>query len=108
VYDPAALAEYERCFADPAARSAMLEDYRAGASVDYDLDTADTAAGRRLEAPLLVLWGARSVVGRGPDDPLAVWRTRARDVAGSSLDAGHFLAEERPAETLAALERFLG
>ena len=80
VYDPGALAEYERCFADPDARHAMLEDYRAGATVDYDLDTADVAAGRLVEAPLLVLWGARSVVGRGPDDPLAVWRTRARDV----------------------------
>lgn len=89
VYDPGTLAEYERCFADPDARHAMLEDYRAAASVDYDLDTADAAAGRLVEAPLLVLWGARSVVGRGPDDPLAVWRTRARDVVGRPLDAGH-------------------
>ena len=107
-YHPAAVAEYERCFADPDARSAMLEDYRAAASVDYDLDTADAAAGRRVDVPLLVLWGARSVVGKGPDDPLAVWRTRARDVVGHAVDAGHFLAEERPAETLAALQEFLG
>jgi haloacetate dehalogenase len=106
-YEPAALAEYERCFADPDARHAMLEDYRAAASVDYDLDTADAAAGRRVDMPLLVLWGARSVVGRGPDDPVEVWRTRARDVTGQPIDAGHFLAEERPAETLAALRAFL-
>jgi haloacetate dehalogenase len=108
VYDPGALAEYERCFADPDARHAMLEDYRAAASVDYDLDTADAAAGRLVKAPLLVLWGARSVVGRGPDDPLAVWRTRARDAVGRPIDAGHYLAEERPAETVAALQEFLG
>jgi haloacetate dehalogenase len=107
VYDPAALAEYERCFGDPAARSAMLEDYRAGASVDLEHDGVDTAAGRRIEAPALVLWGSRSTVGRGRDDPLAVWRTRAREVTGQPLDAGHFLAEERPAETLAALQDFL-
>ena len=50
-----------------------------------------------------MLWGARSVVGRGPDDPLTVWRARASEVSGFSLDAGHFLAEERPAETLTAL-----
>jgi haloacetate dehalogenase len=37
-----------------------------------------------------------------------VWRTRARDVAGHPIDAGHFLAEERPAETLVALQEFLG
>ena len=108
MYDPAALAEYERCFADAEARHAMLEDYRAGASVDYDLDAADAAAGHRVEAPLFVLWGARSIVGRGPDDPLTVWRARVSEVSGFSLDAGHFLAEERPAETLTALQTFLG
>src|SRR5688500_17328664 len=95
VYDPAALAEYERCFADAETRHSMLEDYRAGASVYYDLDAADAAAGHRVEAPLFVFWGARSVVGRGPDDPLTVWRTRASEVSGFPLDAGHFLAEER-------------
>ena len=61
-----------------------------------------------MDAPVLVLWGSRGRVGRrGEDDPLAVWRTRARDVTGHPLDAGHFLAEERPTETLAALEEFL-
>lgn len=107
VYDPGALKEYERCFLDADARHAMLEDYRAGASVDYDLDTADAAAGRRVEAPVLLLWGSRSVVGRSPADPVELWRTRARDVTGRPIDAGHFLAEERPAETLAALQDFL-
>ncbi|MFP5369659.1 MAG: alpha/beta fold hydrolase, partial [Actinomycetes bacterium] len=107
-YDPGALKEYERCFLDADARHAMLEDYRAGASVDYDLDTADAAAGRMLEAPTLLLWGSRSVVGRSPTSPVDVWRTRAVDVTGQPVDAGHFLAEERPAETLAALQEFLG
>jgi haloacetate dehalogenase len=107
-YDPVAVAEYERCFLDPAARSAMLEDYRAGASVDLEHDAADAEAGRVVEQPLLVLWGTRSVVGTGPDDPLDVWRTRARQVSGHGVDAGHFLAEQRPVETLAALRSFLG
>jgi haloacetate dehalogenase len=106
-YDPDALAEYERCFLDTDARHAMLEDYRAGASVDYDLDRADAAAGRTLEVPLLLLWGSRSVVGGSPTDPVDVWRTRAVDVVGRAIPAGHFLAEERPAETLAALQEFL-
>jgi haloacetate dehalogenase len=107
-FAPEALAAYERGYADPAARHAMLEDYRAGATVDLDLDAADAAAGRRVTVPLLVLWGSRSVVGTGPDDPLAVWRERAADVRGGAVDAGHFLVEELPAETLAALEEFLG
>jgi haloacetate dehalogenase len=106
-FTPAALAEYERAFLDPEARHAMLEDYRAGASVDLEHDAADAAAGRRVRAPLLVLWGARSVVGTGPDDPLEVWRERADDVRGQAVDAGHFLVEERPAETLDVLSSFL-
>lgn len=104
-FAPEALAEYERAFADPDARHAMLEDYRAGASVDLEHDRAD--AGRRVEAPLLAMWGTRGVVGRGPANPVAVWREHAVDVRGVALDAGHFLAEERPEETAAALGRFL-
>ncbi|MHA6785117.1 alpha/beta fold hydrolase [Pseudonocardia saturnea] len=104
-FDPVALAEYERCFADADARHAMIEDYRAGASIDLEHDRADLD--RRVTAPLLALWGARSVVGHSPVDPLDVWRERGDDVRGATVDAGHFVAEERPAETLAALRGFL-
>jgi haloacetate dehalogenase len=104
-FAPEAVAEYERVFADPDARHAMMEDYRAGASIDLEHDRADV--GRRVEAPLLAMWGTRGVVGRGPDNPVAVWREHATDVTGVGLDAGHYLVEERPEETLAALERFL-
>jgi haloacetate dehalogenase len=104
---PEALAGYERAFADPARRHAMLQDYRAAASVDLDLDRADAEAGRLVTAPLLVLWGAHGVVGTGPEDVLDVWRTRATDVRGQPVDAAHFLAEERPVEVLAALREFL-
>jgi haloacetate dehalogenase len=104
-FAPEALAEYERCFADPARLHAMLEDYRAAATVDLEHDRADLD--RRVEVPLLALWGARSVVARSPVDPLEVWRERGTDIRGATVDAGHFLVEERPAETLAVLERFL-
>jgi haloacetate dehalogenase len=105
-FAPEAVAEYERAFADPDARHAMLEDYRAGASVDLEHDRADV--GRHVAVPLLAMWGTRSVVGRGPANPVAVWREYALDVHGVALDAGHFLVEERPEESVAALERFLG
>jgi len=105
---PEALAGYERAFADPDRRHAMLQDYRAAASIDLELDRADAEAGRLVTAPLLVLWGAHGVVGTGPEDVLDVWRTRATDVRGQAVDAAHFLAEERPAEVAAALRDFLG
>jgi haloacetate dehalogenase len=104
---PEALAGYERAFADPARRHAMLQDYRAGATVDVELDRADAAAGRLVTAPLLVLWGAHGVVGTGRDDVVEVWRTRATDVRGQAVDAAHFLAEEQPEQVLAALRPFL-
>lgn len=105
VFAPEALAEYERCFADPDVRHAMMEDYRAGASVDLAHDRADLD--RRVQAPMLVLWGARGVVGRGPADPLAVWSGLGTDVRGAVVDAGHFLVEQRPDETRAVLAEFL-
>lgn len=40
-------------------------------------------------------------------DVLESWRQRAEDVSGKALKCGHFMAEEAPKETLAALEPFL-
>ena len=105
MFAPEALAEYERCFADADARHAMLEDYRAGASIDLEHDRADVD--RKVEVPTLVVWGENGVVGRRPENPLDVWRERASDVRGTAVDAGHFLVEERPAETLDLLAGFL-
>jgi haloacetate dehalogenase len=103
-FAPAALAEYERCFRDPATIHASCEDYRAGAGIDLEHHAAD---GRTVACPLLAVWGARGRIHRAYDVP-AVWRGYADDVRGGAVDAGHFLVEERPAEALAALEPFLG
>jgi haloacetate dehalogenase len=104
VFAEAALAEYRRCFRDPATIHATCEDYRAAAGIDLEHDAADAA--KRIGCPLLVLWGAKGVVGR-LFDPLACWREKAVDVRGHAIDCGHFIPEERPEETLAALLAFL-
>ena len=100
-----AVQEYLRCFRDPATIHATCEDYRAAATIDLAHDRADEE--RRVECPLLALWGSEGVVGQMYDVP-AVWRRRARDVTGHALPCGHFVVEEAPDGTLAALERFLG
>lgn len=105
VFAPEALAEYLRCFADPAAIAASCEDYRAAASIDLAHDAAD--AGRRIAAPLLALWGATGVVGRSYD-VLATWREKADDVRGHALATGHYLPEEAPEEIATALAAFFG
>lgn len=103
-FDPAALAEYLRCY-DEATVHASCEDYRAAAGIDLEHDRADRAAGRRLECPLLALWGRRGVIERSYR-PLEVWREYAGDVRGGALDAGHYLAEEVPEAVCSELLRF--
>ena len=105
-FAPEAVEEYVRCFSDPDVIRASCEDYRAAASIDLEHDEVDAAAGRRVECPLLVLWGAEGFVGRAYD-VVDVWDTYAADVRGRSLDGGHFLAEEAPDDTLLALGDFL-
>jgi haloacetate dehalogenase len=104
VFTDAALAEYQRCFRKPETIHATCEDYRAAAGIDLEHDAAD--AERRVECPLLVLWGAKGIVGR-MFDPLAAWREKAVDVRGRAIDCGHFIPEERPEETLGELSTFL-
>ncbi len=103
VIDPRALAEYERCFRDPATIHAACEDYRAAAGIDLEHDAADADA--RVRCPLLVLWGDRGVVHR-MFQPLVDWGSVATDVHGQALACGHFLPEEAPDATCAALAAF--
>jgi haloacetate dehalogenase len=104
-FAPEALAEYERCF-DAATIHASCEDYRAAASIDLVHDGADMDEGRKVDCPLLAIWGGRGVVDRIYDVE-SVWREYANDVRGKPLDTGHFLAEERPEETARELKIFL-
>ena len=105
-FDSAAQDEYVRCFSDPAAIHASCEDYRAAAGIDLVHDDADAAAGRRVTAPLLALWGEHSFVGRSYDVP-AVWRGYAADVRGQALPCDHYLPEEAPVATAEHLAAFL-
>ncbi|MGQ0663571.1 MAG: alpha/beta fold hydrolase [Pseudomonadota bacterium] len=105
-FAPAAVAEYLRCFSDPATIHASCEDYRAGATIDFELDRQDFGR-RKIACPVLALWGQRGVARRS-EDVLAAWRNWADQVSGEAIaECGHFLPEEAPAETLAALEAFL-
>lgn len=103
-FAPEALAEYERCFNDPETIHASCEDYRAAMTIDLLHDEADL--GRKVECPLLLLWGAKGAMERLYDVPGA-WREYARNVRGRPVYAGHFLAEEKPEETAQELVSFL-
>lgn len=98
-----ALAEYVRCFSDPACIHASCEDYRAAASIDLEHDEADME--RKVSCPLLALWGEKGLMERH-FDVLMTWRERAADVRGGALPCGHFLPEEAPDQTAAELIAF--
>jgi len=100
----AVFAEYLRCFRDPATMHAMCEDYRAAASIDLDHDKADLD--RRIDCPLLALWGAKGVMER-MYNVADTWRERAANVSGKTLPGGHWLTEQLPDAVSAALIAFL-
>jgi haloacetate dehalogenase len=97
-----ALAEYIRCFQGDTIHTSC-EDYRAAIGIDIEHDTADLD--KKIECPLLILWGANGVIEKC-FDALAEWRERANDVRGFNLPGGHYLAEELPDETVNAFEEF--
>ena len=103
-FDKRATAEYVRAFRDPRTIHATCEDYRASAGIDLEHDRRDRR--RKLNMPVLVLWGKRGVI-HAMFEPLDDWREVAKNVTGRAIDCGHFLPEEAPAETLRQIRRFL-
>ncbi|RKN44880.1 alpha/beta hydrolase [Streptomyces hoynatensis] len=91
--------------ASRAAVPSIVADYRASAGIDLVHDRADRAAGNRLRMPVTVLqqdWGA--ALGY---DAAALWRAWAVDLEHRTVSAGHFMAEEAPAEVTGALRALL-
>lgn len=79
-----------------AAVDSIVADYRATAGVDLDMDRDDRDAGRLLKMPVGVIsqdWGAQLGF-----DASALWRAWAPDLSYEPIDAGHFMAEEKPVE----------
>ena len=101
-FTPEAMAEYIRCCTAENIH-AVCEDYRAAVSIDLEHDRADL--GRRIDMPMLVLWGEKSHVNRSYK-PIEAWKARAADVRGKMLPCGHYPAEQVPDETYAELRQF--
>ena len=106
-FHPEAMQDYLAAAHDPEMIAGMCEDYRAAATIDLEHDRISRSAGQRIRCPLLVLWGSKGKIG-GWYDPVALWREYAAGpVAGQAVTSGHYLAEEAPAEVLAAVQPFL-
>ena len=101
-FTPEAMAEYIRC-CNAANIHAVCEDYRAAVGIDLVHDEIDLA--RKIDMPMLVLWGEKSHVNRSYK-PIEAWKERAADVRGRMLACGHYPAEQAPDETCAELLGF--
>ena len=100
--------EWRAAIHDPAVVRAMLEDYRAGLTIDRRHEEDDRARGRKVTAPLLLLWTLQDDLEDLYGDPVQVWHDWADDLHGFGIDSGHHVAEEAPAELTRALLSHLG
>jgi len=86
----------------------VCEDYRAAATVDLAMDKADFLAGRKVECPVLVLWGEKSHTSLH-HDVHAEWPKYCANVQRMrALPCGHYPTEQAPDETYAELKAFFG
>ncbi len=98
-----AFAEYLRGFKNPERLHAMCEDYRAGATIDLEHWKKDLH--KKIQCPLLVLWGGKGAMGL-LYNVLDEWREIAVDVRGKAFDGGHWLPEQFPKDVSAELLSF--
>lgn len=109
VFQPAIREAYIDALRDPIHIHAICEEYRAGATLDYEHDNEDRKHKRLIHCPVLVLWSEGGSVDtwyHTEGGPLALWRKWADNVQGWPIKAGHFFPEEAPEATANALLHF--
>ncbi|MFF3341498.1 alpha/beta fold hydrolase [Streptomyces flavidovirens] len=100
--------EWREVTRNPDVVRAMLEDYRAGLTVDKLHEEANRRAGERINCPALILWSLRDDLEELYGDPLKIWQHWATDVRGHGIDSGHHVAEQAPDALAASLGDFFG
>lgn len=105
-----ALDVYTRFFTNPQTVDASNKDYEAGATIDVQMQKEDQEAGRKLSAPLLLIYSEHYIGKRYkfPD----VWKNWVEP--GVQIDShalgdgiGHFGAEEAPDESANVINEWL-
>ncbi|MBB5577983.1 MULTISPECIES: alpha/beta fold hydrolase [Rhizobium] len=91
---------------NPAVVHGMIEDYRAGLTVDREDELQDRVAGRRITCPMLCLWSTGDDLEHFFGDPREIWRSWATNVTGHGIESGHHVAEENPVDLANSLRFF--
>jgi haloacetate dehalogenase len=94
--------EYVRCYTNKTIIGSC-RDYRAGATVDFEMDTADKD--RKIDTPLLLLVATR---GQPPSQELpTVWRKFASNLVDAQfLPTGHHMQEDAPDQVYEQFAKF--
>jgi hypothetical protein len=99
---------YQEAIHDPQVVHGMLEDYRAGISIDHTHDADDRSSGRRVLCPTMVLWSLRIDLEDLYGDVLEVWRPWvSNELTGKGIDSDHHMAESAPEALAAAVLKFV-
>jgi haloacetate dehalogenase len=93
-FDPDAMAEYVRCYTFKTI-TGSCRDYRATATSDFAMDTADKE--RKIDTPLMLVWGARGQPPERARQFVEIWGDYASRIEHTEgLNCGHYIAEEIP------------
>jgi len=100
--------EYLRCFNNTETIRSTCLDYR---SVEQDILHDQLDLKNKLKCPVLVLWAGNMQKRKGWQtgnvlNMIDVWKERAENAIGRSIDSGHFLPEESPDDVLIELVNF--
>ncbi|KAI9148070.1 Fluoroacetate dehalogenase [Paramyrothecium foliicola] len=109
IFDKDCIDQYARVMEDPDAVHGMCNDYRASATLDLEEQREDLSKGRRIQSPLLVLWGKHGVIEKG-FNAVKEWQAVTDGkivVQGYNVESGHYIPEQRPGEVVSAILEFL-
>lgn len=99
-----ALQEYVRCYTLKTI-TGSCRDYRATATCDFAMDTADKD--NRLQMPLMLLWGARGHSPERAREFLNIWGHYADNIVTTDpMNCGHYMQEEMPEQIYDHYRRF--
>lgn len=103
-FDAQALEAYRAAWRDPRTIRSMCDDYRAGATLDLEIDAADL--GQRVDLPTLVLFAQGGLMDQ-TFDMTEVWAEKLNRFDAVPMLGGHFFPDHYPSETLTQIRRHL-
>ena len=110
-FDAVAMEKYREAYCNEEKIHTTCEDYRAAAFFDKVYDEEELEKGRKIEVPVLAVWGERGLFAEQmegkKDGPLDVWRRYCKSVQGKGLACGHFIPEEDPEALAREILQFL-